>query len=147
MSSTFTAISHIPYRVRDMDESIAFFTEILGFNLLRRWLASDGWEGAYLEKADVLLEMMLIADESELPGDRLDRKLGLLVPDLDAALAELTAKGVKVGIEPFEPRTFWGRQAGIYDPSGYIISLREWRAPDGPHFAGWQPGPGVTRLA
>jgi catechol 2,3-dioxygenase-like lactoylglutathione lyase family enzyme len=147
MSSPVTGISHISYRVRDIGETVAFFTEKLGFTLLRRWVASDGWEGAYIELGDVLLEVMK-ADESELPGPgQLDRKLGLVVPDLDAALAELTAKGVKVGIQAFEPRTFWGRQAGIYDPSGYIISLREWRAPDGPRFAGWEPGPGVTRLA
>jgi predicted enzyme related to lactoylglutathione lyase len=147
MSSMFTSISHVSYRVRDIGETVAFFTENLGFTMTRRWLAADGWEGAYIELGDVLLEVMK-ADESELPGPgMLDRKLGLAVPDLDAALAELKSKGVKVGIEPFEPRTFWGRQAGIFDPSGYIISLREWRAPDGPKFTEWQAGPGVTRLA
>jgi hypothetical protein len=35
--------------------------------------------------------------------------------------------------------TFWGRQAVIRDTGGANIGLRVWRAPDGPHFDGWQP--------
>jgi len=38
---------------------------------------------------------------------------------------------VPIAREPWDARTFWGRQAYIKDPSGYILSLREWRAPDG----------------
>jgi hypothetical protein len=75
----------------------------------------------------------------EKPRGELDRRLGLTVTDLDAVLADLTSKGVKIGIEPFPARTFWGRQAGIFDPSGFIISLREWRSPDNPEFPDWQP--------
>src|SRR4051794_11995271 len=101
-------ICHIPYRVRDIGETVDFFTGMFGFKLLRRWVDADGWEGAYLELGSVLLEVTKVASEAELPGDQLDRKLGLTVADLDETLRELTARGVKVGIEPFEPRTFWG---------------------------------------
>ena len=52
---------------------------------------------------------------------------------------DLKKKGVEVAIEPFEARTFWGRQGAIRDPNGYGISLREWRRGDGPYFEGWQP--------
>lgn len=141
------SICHIPYRVRDIGATVDFFVEMFGFRLLRRWVAADGWEGAYLEMGNVLLEVTKVASESELPGDKLVRNLGLTVSNLDEALAQLKARGVKVGIEPFEPRTFWGRQAGVYDPSGYIISLREWRAPDGPTFTEWQPLDDTKRLA
>jgi predicted enzyme related to lactoylglutathione lyase len=140
-------ICHIPYRVRDIGATIDFFTEMFGFNLLRRWVAADGWEGAYLEMGNVLLEVNKIEDEALLPGDKLVRILGLTVTDLDETLRQLKAKGVKVGIEPFEPRTFWGRQAGVFDPSGYIISLREWRAPDGPKYPDWQPRDDTKRTA
>jgi hypothetical protein len=58
------------------------------------------------------------------------------------------AKGVEVSREPFDARTFWGKQAQIKDPSGYGISLREWAAPDDPYFPDWQPRhEGVERLA
>jgi lactoylglutathione lyase len=148
MAGMVTSICHIPYRVRDIDETVAFFTEMFGFNLLRRWEAADGWGGAYLEMGNVLLEVNKVTSEADLPAPGvLVRNLGLTVSDLDAALKELTAKGVKVGIEPFEPRTFWGRQAGVFDPSGYIISLREWRAPDGPTYPDWQPLDDTKRLA
>jgi predicted enzyme related to lactoylglutathione lyase len=65
--------------------------------------------------------------------------VGMAVDDLDATLAELQAKGVEIVREPWQARTFWGRQAVIRDPGGASIALREWRAPDGPHFTGWHP--------
>src|SRR5262245_49022166 len=97
--SKITGISHIPYRVKDLDESIDFFTSMLGFKLLRRW-TMDKRESAYLELGEVLLEMSASSDATQFPVGRLERKLGLVVTDLDAVLAELTAKGVKIGIEP-----------------------------------------------
>ena len=67
MAAHVTSICHIPYRVRDIDETVAFFTEMFGFRLLRRWQAADGWGGAYLEMGNVLLEVNKVADEAELP--------------------------------------------------------------------------------
>jgi hypothetical protein len=65
---------------------------------------------------------------------------------MDAAVAELREKGVEIEREPFEARTFWGRQLSVTDPNGWGISLREWRAPDGPEYPDWQPNSeGVTR--
>jgi predicted enzyme related to lactoylglutathione lyase len=81
-------------------------------------------------------------------GADLATRIGLTVTDLDAVLADLRAQGVEIVTEPDEMRTFWGRQAAIRDPNGYTIALREWREPDGPHFAGWTPRhEGVVRLA
>ena len=58
---------------------------------------------------------------------------------LDEAMAYVRSKGIEIVREQFTPRTFWGRQAGILDPSGNHISMREWHAPDGPEFKDWQP--------
>lgn len=142
-----TSLSHIYHRVRDLDQSIDFYTTRLGFSLLRRY-SVDGRESAYVGLADVLLEMSVARDATELPGPDGERRLGLTVTGLDTVMAGLKAAGIEVVQEPFDARTFWGRQAAIKDPNGYIISLREWRAPDNPRFVGWQPAhEGVVRLA
>jgi catechol 2,3-dioxygenase-like lactoylglutathione lyase family enzyme len=143
-----SGFSHIYLPVRDVDESIAFYTEHLGFRLLRKWSA-NGRASAYLTAPDgVLLELTLANRPSPGGEGRVESRIGLTVTDMDALIADLRAKGVKVAREPYEARTFWGRQAGIVDPSGNGVSLREWREPDGPNFDGWQPNAeGFTRLA
>ena len=58
---------------------------------------------------------------------------------LDWALAALRANGVEILEEPRDARTFWGKQGAIKDPSGYIITLREYDEPDNPRYPDWQP--------
>src|ERR1700730_10657185 len=140
-----TSVSHINRTVRDLNETIEFYTKNLGFFLLRRY-NRNGREGAYIGLGDLLFELGLAQDTSAL-GESLATRIGMTVTDLDAVPADLRSKGVEVVSEPEEMRTFWGRQAAIRDPNGYTIALREWRTPDGPHFAGWQPQQeGVIRL-
>ena len=141
-----TSFSHIYHRVRDLDESIDFYTNRFGFYLLRRY-SIDGRESAYIGLADVLLELTVARDISELPGPAGERRLGLTVTDLDTVMEDLRRAGVEVVQEPYEARTFWGRQAAIKDPNNYIISLREWRDPDNPRFPDWKPNSeGAVRM-
>lgn len=141
-----TGFSHIYHRVRDLDEAIDFYTKNLGFTLLRKYVMG-GRSSAYVELDNVLLELS-VADPSALPGEAGERRLGLRTQDIDAVFADLRKKGVTILEEPRDARTFWGRQGAIKDPSGYIITLREWEAPDHPRYPGWQPRhEGVERLA
>jgi catechol 2,3-dioxygenase-like lactoylglutathione lyase family enzyme len=127
-----TSVSHINRAVRDLDRTIAFYTQNLGF---------------YIGLGDVLFELG-VSQDVEAATASISSRLGLTVTDLDAVVADLRSKGVEIVEEPAEMRTFNGRQAAIRDPDGYVIALREWRAPDGPHYAGWQPRhEGVVRLA
>src|SRR5688572_26195522 len=143
-----TGFSHIYLPVRDVDESIEFYTQNLGFRLLRKWQMNSR-VSAYLVGPDgVLLELNLANRSTPASEGRVESRIGLTVTDMDGMIEELRGKGVKIAREPYEARTFWGRQASVEDPSGNGISLREWRAPDGPQFDGWQPNSeGVTRLA
>lgn len=129
-----SGFSHVYLPVPDVEAAIAFYTGHLGFRLQRRWHTADGAAAAYLQLSGVLLEVLPTA-----AGIQDERRFGLVVDDLDATLAELRSGGVEIASEPFTPRSFWGRQAAIRDPFGYVVALREWRAPDGPLFDGWQP--------
>jgi catechol 2,3-dioxygenase-like lactoylglutathione lyase family enzyme len=145
-----TSFSHVYLPVPDVDAAVQFYTSTLGFRLLRKWQPVGGPAAAYAELGGVLLEIVLATTAPSVRPDdtRGDQRFGLTVDDLDATLADLSAKGVETVTEPFEPRSFWGRQAVIRDPFGYRVALRQWRAPDGPRFDGWQPArDDVVRLA
>ncbi len=143
----FQGISHIYFPVRDVDESIEFYTTHLGFKLQRKW-SNNGRSSAYLVLGGVLLELTLSDKTPSQTDGRFEPRFGIAVDSMDEAIGRLRAAGVHVEREPWDATTFWGRQAMIKDPSGYVISLREWRAPDGPAFDGWQPAhEGVERLA
>ena len=136
-TATPTGISHIYLPSRDLDESIDFYTRHLGFRLLRKY-RMNGRESAYVELGSILLELTPSDTTPDREG-RTELRIGLAVPDVAAAIAELKANGVPVVREPWDARTFWGLQAQIQDPSGYLISLREWHDPDGTTYAGWTP--------
>ena len=137
MAATTTGISHVYLPSKDVGESIAFYTEQLGFKLLRRYRMADR-ESAYVELGGVLVELTS-SDTTPAADGRFELRLGVGVPDMATAIAELKAVGVTVLREPWEARTFWGLQAQIQDPSGWVISLREWQAPAGPEFPDWTP--------
>ena len=146
----FTSFSHIYLPVRDVDESIAFYTNNLGFKLLRKYrMGGDaGNVSAYLEIDGVLLELLQARGPTPADEGQVEPRIGITVTDMDTVIRDLRAAGIEVTREPYDARTFWGRQAMVKDPSGYGISLREWQAPDSPHYEGWQPRhEGVTRLA
>ena len=139
-----TSFSHIYYRVPDVEKAFDWYSNVLGFKVLRKY-SMGGRVSGYCTLAGVLLELTQLAEGTVYPPGH--RVLGLTVDNMDATLADLQAKGVELVDPPFDARTFWGRQAVIKDPFGYLVSLREWAAPDGPEYPDWQPKhEGVTRL-
>jgi catechol 2,3-dioxygenase-like lactoylglutathione lyase family enzyme len=136
MPEDIRGFSHIVIKVADLDATIDFYTRHLGFKLLRRYQMRT-MESGYLELGGVLLELFP-RTSADGPVDPQDNPIGLEVTDLDAVLSRLKQAGIECG-EPYSARTFWGRQAKIRDNSGYLVSLRQYDAPDGPAFDDWQP--------
>ena len=133
MAAASSNVSHVIYPVTDFDKSLDFLTNMMGFYLQQRGTTT------YVGIADTLFELSrrpAPPPDAERPTTYL---LGVVVDDLDAALADLMAKGVEVTRPIWKARTFYGRQAVIQDPGGPQLALREYRAPDGPHYTGWQP--------
>ena len=141
------AFSHIYLPCRDVQESIDFYTRQLGFELFRRW-EMNGRQSAYCKLNGVLLELTLRDNVPAATDNRVEPRIGLIVDDMDAEMSRLRAAGVVVEREPWAAATFWGRQAMIRDPNGWVVSLREYRAPDSPDFKDWVPDqPGVIRIS
>jgi glyoxylase I family protein len=142
----FTQVDHVHVTTTDLDKSIDFYTQVLGFYLSRR-IEMNGRQSAYVGLGDVMLELSPPPrGSSEIPPGAV-KPFALTVTDMDAALAHLRAHGVEI-VEERDAWTFSGRHAAIKDPCGIVIELRQWFAPDGPHNRDWRPARAdITRLA
>jgi len=122
---------HTSITVRRMDESLEFYTEVLGLEFeRRRTIPENHAEIAFvkdpLSGARIELTHWEGKDEFE-PGEQLDH-LAFEVPELDRFLMKLRAKNVRVAKEPFTLSGGSSRIAFILDPNDVWIELIE-RAP------------------
>ena len=125
-------LNYTGIRVRDMDESLRFFTGVLGMEVVENRQPTPPTEGEVVTlrspDGSQLLELNWYAEGSRfgppyVNGEDLDH-LGFEVDDLDAALAELSRSGVEVLIRPGEIGGEIGwREAFVKDPNGIWIEL------------------------
>ncbi|MDN5395741.1 MAG: VOC family protein, partial [Chryseobacterium sp.] len=109
---TFTALRPILW-TENIDETIGFYTRILGFNLIGR---NDEWQWASLKKDEVMI--MLSQNDYEKPnGIGFTGSLYFNVDNVDELWEDLKTKAkVCYEIETFE----WEmREFAVYDNNGY----------------------------
>ena len=112
-----SGLHHVSICVRDVDEAVAFYTDVLGLTIAPRpdelgpgkWLDAGGGQVHLLE-----------SDEARSTRDH----FALQVDDIDACVADIEAKGVKVGRFPLIAPGV-GHQAFLNDPSGNLIELNQ----------------------
>jgi lactoylglutathione lyase len=119
---------HTSITVRRMDESLAFYTEILGLEFeRRRAIPENHAEIAFVRDpatgARVELTHWEGKDAFEV-GEQLDH-LAFEVPDLDRFLRDARAKGVRVAKEPYRLSGGSHRIAFVLDPNDVWIELIE----------------------
>ena len=120
-------------QVFDMPRALAFYRDILGFELVTDAGKGDASSWVWLRRDDIDL---MLNDQYEPghvpevpPAERVrwhdDMCLYFACPDVDAAYEELKDK--ITGLEP--PKTAWYgmRQLNFKDPDGYGICL-QWKA-------------------
>ena len=127
-------ITHTPIYVLDLDESLAFYTEHLGFEVrvdaaagpAMRWLtvAAPGDEH----------ELLLAAIDQHLPPVDQDAMRELVakgtlavfvrVDDVDAAFESLRAADVEILQEPID-ESYGVRDCAVRDPSGNHVRLSQ----------------------
>jgi lactoylglutathione lyase len=128
-----TGIGHVAIKVTDLERSLDYYVNTLGFAEMMRLNKDDG---------SVWLVYLRITDEQYLevfPGAENDRAPGwnanglnhvcLTVDDIDPVLAQIAAKGLKL-LLPLKTAVDGNRQAWLEDPDGNRIELME-MAPDG----------------
>lgn len=111
--------SRVLLRPRDLERSIAFYRDTLGLHIFREWGSGDTHGvvfflgGGYLEVSGT---------RGDDPGEKLC--LWLQVRDVDAAFADLKAKGVTILEEPAD-KPWRLREMRAADPDGVILYLIE----------------------
>jgi lactoylglutathione lyase len=123
---------HTSITVRDMDESLKFYTEVLGLEFeRRRAIPENKAEIAFVKDPETGARVELThweGKESFDPGEQLDH-LAFAVPDMDAFLARVRAAGVRVAKEPYSLQGGSNRLAFILDPNEVWIELIESKDP------------------
>ncbi len=102
--------AHVIIESADAEADRAFLRDVLGFDSVD---AGAGWLIFALPPAEVAVH----------PGTNGRHELYLMCDDIDAALAELEKKGVRVTSPVSEQR--WGRLASFRLPGGGELSIYE----------------------
>lgn len=125
----FKRIDHVEITPGDLEKTIAFYTEILGFKIQMRKKIDDSpplREVVFVELGGTVLELVSVADP--LPPSRAPqvgyRGIALEVDDMEKAVAYLKSKGVGLSWGPVTLGT--SKRAEIKDPDGLMIELRQW---------------------
>lgn len=118
-------ILHTCLNVSDVDRSVEWYTEQLGFEESWGFETPDGETVNRYVAGDNGVELQLSDTEGETPskpGDMIDH-IAVLVEDVDEAFEEIDDHGVRS--EPADQPAAGARTAFIKDPDGHVVELIE----------------------
>ncbi len=112
-------VHHVSINVSDLEETVDFYTEILGLELLDRPDASISVPGRWLACADGRQVHLLLDEVPDGKGQHFAFEVG----NVEAVIAELASKGVRVG----RASTMEGVciQSFCTDPSGNLVEFNQ----------------------
>ena len=124
----FDRMHHVAIIVSDDQRAKAFYVEKLGFPILRENFREDRGDWKLdLQFGDSELEIFSIPGAPERPSwpeARGLRHLAFRVDDIEAAVAELAARGIEcepIRMDPYTQR----RMTFFHDPDGLPLELHE----------------------
>jgi glyoxylase I family protein len=131
----FKRIDHVEIVPLDIESTIRFYTEILGFSIRERvkvevlqdMQGHTVEEVVYITLGDTTIELIKVLDPT---GTRHDpwgigyRMIALEVDDMDETVEYLQSKGVALTFGPVTLGT--AKRAEMIDPNGLPIELRQW---------------------
>jgi lactoylglutathione lyase len=143
--ATITKLHHAGIQVADLERSVAFYRDILGFEVVFQWNPQaeyirtiTGYPGADIHAAilrfpgsDAFLEILEYRNVDKTPIDTRTANpgtahLAFFTDDCDALYEELTAKGVKSVNPPVTPTmgpNEGGRAVYMIDPDGIRVEF------------------------
>ena len=121
-----TKLLHTRMRVSDMEQTIRFYTDVLGLEVLERKVSPRGSHLAFLKvpNSEELIELTSFPPSGPVKVQEDLVHLAFQVESLDDTIASLNAKGVKVTDGPTQTSS-GSRFIFIDAPDGYEIELIE----------------------
>ncbi len=125
----FKKIDHVEIIPRNLERTLKFYTEILGFKIKERKKVGMPplEEIVYVELNGTVIELMSVQNASSIPEDlwRVGyRMIAIEVENMDKAVEYLKGKGVELSAGPVALGK--SKRAEIKDPDGLSIELRQW---------------------
>lgn len=145
-----TDLHHTSLFVSNLDNSLPFYTDKLGFELVSR---SDDWGGRFLDEVcggvdnvrinvaliragGEIVELIEILSPDEIPADTTSRRFGIArigfeVDDIESTVAEFRARGVEFMSEIVtitvtgDAHYSDGKAIMFRDPDGIILELQQ----------------------
>ncbi len=112
------------FMVRDMERSLNFYVDKLGFTLTNQWTPRGKIEWCWLQREDVALMLQEPRSESHWLFSLAEPGKGVSIcfqcEDALALYHEFTAKGVEI-TEPFVGNNMW--VVAFNDPDGYRLDF------------------------
>lgn len=126
----FKRIDHVEIITGDIEKSLDFYTNVLGFKVKERQKMSRPplEEIVYVELNGTVVEFLAVDNPAPVTADPWQtryRMMAIEVEDMDKAIEYLKSKGVEPSVPPV---TVGGgsKRGEIKDPNGLSIELRQW---------------------
>src|SRR5919108_1626421 len=129
----FKKIDHVEIVTDQLDRTVAFYTEVLGFKIkfrdrIDRSALGVPMDLVYLDLGGTLVELISYEGAAIEPAPQQEhlgyRGMALEVVDMQQTVAYLQTKGIDLVWGPRVRETY--ARAEIHDPNGYHIELRQW---------------------
>jgi len=129
-------IDHIGIMTNDLQQSVEFYTEVLGFSVSAKIEMDEvGFSAIFIKKNGSKIELMGYRGAIPKRSEGIEIKMGggsipindhitFSVDDLEATVTELKEKGVEFGLEPIQLEGGM-KLASFKDPNGVLIELVE----------------------
>ncbi len=110
-----TGVNHITFSVRNLEASIAFYTQVLGFQLLAKWV-----KGAYLSAGSLWLALILDPRLRDAPLPEYTHVALTVAPE---NFEQLSQRIQDFGAEIWQDNTSEGASLYFLDPNGHKLEI------------------------
>ena len=116
-------LAHVTINVKDMEESLKFYQEIVGLPIDLRFETGPESEIVFLGHGESKVELIKTGDEME-PSIGGDISIGFGVDNLDETMEFVKSKGLAIESGPFQPNPST-RFFFLLDPNGLRVQFIE----------------------